>query len=227
MANDKKKESVGGLAFMFSLSCLCFLSIMNINALPGLFNEEGVWENWTQFGSGTALGAWFGHMFIRGRTHVFLHEFKHSLVSGLVGNRAKAIKVQQETGKFTYEYTKDTKKFNALISLAPYFLPIFTIPAIGLATACFEMLSAGYLIMIGVGYGIDCALNWRDISPIQSDFQNISGGFKVGVLFVVAMNVTIFTYLAAWVSQGWLGIKFLFTVLYNIMLHVVAYYRGL
>lgn len=146
------------------------------------------------------------HFLIKGRISVFIHEFKHSLISNFAGNRAKGMKIGSNSGHFTYEFSKDTAHFNAFIALAPYWVPLFTVPAIGLGYAFWRQDHIILVFLAGLGFGADLLLNTRDISPVQTDLTNLRGGYQVGLIYALAMNVTITSLLLAWVVQGPAGL---------------------
>lgn len=183
--------------------------------------------NWSRFSVGVILGLWFASMFIKGHLSVSIHELKHYILSQLVGNKFKGMRVRKHSGHVVYHYTPQTEKYNALIALAPYWFPLFTLPALLIALSISLELTKMVLMIVGFGYGVDLLLNIRDISPIQTDLTNINGGYNVGLAFVIAMNATLCTMLIAWVSLGTLGLKMLFTGHWNFMVHIVSYYRGL
>ncbi len=222
-ARKKKREKHGWIAFFSSLFFLLFLSALNLFLLPGLLDGYA-WTRASRFVAGGILGLWFAHQFIRGHLSVLLHEYKHAIVSGLVGNKWKGMKIKRDHGHFKYAYSKDTASYNAFISLAPYYTPLFLTPALILGLI-FEGTNADIaLFIVGVGYGLDFLLNMRDISPIQTDFSDLTGGFKVGVLYVAAMNLCITTTLLSWIFQGSAGIKLLGYGLWSFMTHVAAHY---
>lgn len=224
-AKDKKQTRVGGFAFFSSLFFLLVLLILNSCLLPNLWDEVALHRTGS-FALGIGPGVFFALYFIQGRSSVLIHEFKHSLISGLVGNRARELKVKRDSGHFEYEYTKSTAEYNAFISLAPYIIPLFTIPATLLAAAFWRHSHELMASVIGMGYGLDLVLNFRDISRRQTDLTMIKGGYSVGLLYVFAMNATILTILLAWIFQGILGLKYLVFGLWQVVLHIVAYYRS-
>jgi hypothetical protein len=232
MRRKKKKEEVdtspvGGLPFFISLFCLLLLATVNLITLPSLIDTRAYY-NWRWFIFGVIIGAMAAGTLIQGKLKVFIHEFKHSVVSRLAGNKEKRMKFRNRSGYYQYSYTQQTKKYNALISLAPYFLPLFTI--FSLLLMFVPQLSENpntLLLLVGIAYGGDLVLNVRDISPVQTDITEITGGYTMGLLFILAMNITIFTFLAAWVSQGLFGLKALVIVLWEFMVHMFVYYRGL
>ncbi len=225
--NRKQTQGkVGGIAFFMSLSMLLFLGSYNLLVLPGLWDNESS-NNFWRFFCGGLIGAAVASLTITGHTHVLLHELKHALVSNLVGNKWKGMKVKKDTGHFQYSYTKATSEYNAFISLAPYFLPLFTLPLLILSLAVWWKNHQIVVLITGIGYGIDLILNTRDLSPIQTDLTEITGGFSVAILYVLGMNLTISTILIAWVLKDLIGLQVLLYGLWQFCLHLVAYYRGL
>jgi hypothetical protein len=210
----KKKEkvytgTVGGPPFFFSLLCLVILTLSSLWVILvnfGLLNKTPL----LLFAATAAGGAWLSYVFVSGRLNVLIHEFKHSFVSSLVGNKAKKLKItSRETGHFEYSFTKDTAKYNALIALAPYFLPLFSFPmfmiGFGLSFKDVEVSPA----LFGLLYGMDVYLNVRDVGEHQTDFTSITGGYLVGISFVILMNLAILLIYLAWVGLGFEGLKLL------------------
>lgn len=66
------------------------------------------------------------------------------------------------------------------------------------------------ILFLGVLYGIDMLLNIRDIGDHQTDFTEINGGYYIGLSFVIFMNLSIITFLLAWVFHQWQGTKLIF-----------------
>jgi hypothetical protein len=216
-----RNNRVGGIAFFVSLIFLCLLATLNSLTLIAM-QESGTVLRWVAFTAAGAVGFFLAHRFSPERFAVFVHELKHSIVSNLAGNRAKRFKVQDRSGSFTYEYTKQTAAYNAFIALAPYWFPLFSI--VGIPSLVF-LLSPVHpwaptvvLLLAGILWGADCSFNLRDISPVQTDITGIRGGYRVGVLYIIAMNITLFSFLAAWVSRDIEGLYLLGKALWD-MLH--------
>jgi hypothetical protein len=203
-----KEKPVGGIAFYISLFSLYIVSTTNILQLPGLLNADST-IRLRYFISGTLVGCWIAYALIKGHLSVFFHETKHALVSGLVGNKQKGLKVQKETGEFAYSYTKYTAQYNALISLAPYFLPLMLFFGIFISLIFLGEQRNLALILIGVTYGCDLIMNMRDISFVQTDIKNINGGYKVGIAYIIGMNAFISSTLLAYILDDLNGLKYL------------------
>jgi len=203
----KRGEKIGGFAFFLSLSVLLPLGVVLIFLTLSYVPLD--WRTVAIF-----LGAWVAgivacQVFIRGHVSVLIHESKHAIVSNLVGNKRKGMKIGEHSGHFVYAYSKRTAHMNALISLAPYILPVFTFVGMLAAAAALRKDHAMAALLVGICYGVDTALNVRDISPIQTDINEIRGGYGVGLLYIFAWNLTIFGVLLAWVFNGPTGLGIL------------------
>jgi hypothetical protein len=215
IATEVNQEKIGGLAFFLSFVVLGILSIVNTY---NFFSLDIRWTEWRFFFAGMLLGGMVAHKFITGWVSVFLHELRHALLSNLVGNKWKGLVIKGESGHFEYAYSKKTARFNAFVALAPYWLPMFLILGGAVSVAAAFKYPAVLLVLIGIFYAIDLVLNFRDISPIQSDITEIKGGYGVGLTYIFIVNLFIFTLVAAWVSAGFDGVKYLFIALWRIFL---------
>jgi len=213
---DKTDEKVGGFAFYLSLLVLIPLGLLVILISFSTWNLSCA-QSTAVFLVGCLVGFVVGHSMIRGKLSVFLHEFKHSLISNLVGNKAKGMKIDTNSGHFEYKYSKATSHYNAFISLAPYIVPIATIISVPIAIAFFRSDHRLMVLVVGIGYGIDILLNIRDISPIQTDITGIRGGYKIGLTYILAWNLVIFGFLASWVFHGISGPKLMLTEFTDLM----------
>jgi hypothetical protein len=208
----KEKEEhgpVGGVTFFVSLLVLYLLGICNLIIVVSFISTESLFR-WRYFIIGGIGGAAFAHYFIRGHIAVFLHELKHAVLANLAGNRAKGMKIDEASGHFEYSYTKETAHMNALISLAPYFLPVLFVPCLGISYALAWNYPPVVLVCAGIGYGADLVLNIKEISPWQSDLTGIRGGFPIALAYIIAMNLALFSFIAAWASAGFEGLQLLF-----------------
>ncbi|MGI6525049.1 MAG: hypothetical protein ACOX2O_07160 [Bdellovibrionota bacterium] len=227
----KEKEEIkpkksGGIAFFITLICLIFISLFNLISLPSLFDENSP-SNWLQFIIGVVIGLLIAEVFIVKHFSVACHELKHYLLAAFAGNKFKELCVKEKTGHYTYSYTKDSAKYNAMIALAPYWFPLMTIFAAFLAVPIYFSIPELTIPLIGIGVGADLLMNMRDISPHQTDLTYIRGGFKVALAFIISMNLTILTLIAAWVSQGLAGFKMLFSNTFDLILTLYLYFKHL
>lgn len=206
MAHKKlpKQGKIGGVPFFVSLIFMTLLSmLLAVAALSQIVHAQP--ERVSAAIPGMIFGASVASLIIRGKLSVFLHELKHSILANLVGNRAKEMKVRATYGYFLYEYTRATAKHHAFISLAPYIIPLFSIAgALLCATVIRDQLPC--VVVWSICYGIDLVLNLRDISPYQSDFNDLRGGFTTGLLYVIATNIVIGSLALAWICAGSAGV---------------------
>lgn len=200
---EKEKKKVGGLAFFASLTFLALISINNLVVLPTIWGE-GSEGRVTFFIIGAALGVWLVHFFVpkEGNFSTLIHEYKHAILATLVGNKWKKLKVKGAGGKFSYAYTKETAGYNAFISLAPYYLLLFTIPTALIVFSLGMIETREGLMILGFSIGCDQLMCWRDVSPVQTDLTSIRGGYRVAVSYVVAINIALVTIIVAWVIGG-------------------------
>jgi len=225
MARKKPEEiseanPVGGLAFYISLFFLCFLGLLNSKTVLLLQSPPDL-TRWSAFLAFFVLGLLGTRRIFSNRLCVFIHELKHSIISNLAGNRAKKLKFEDQTGSFTYEYTKRTAAYNAFIALAPYWVPLFSVVGIPIAAFGIPQYPLIVLGIAGLLFGADWYLNMRDFSPHQTDITGIRGGYAIGALYILAMNITLSSIVAAWVSRDVAGLLALVQTLWEFVLRVV------
>lgn len=141
---------------------------------------------------GGALACLALHATGRGkRLYVAAHELTHALAAVLVGVRVRKISVGRKGG---YVLTDST---NAFISLAPYFLPFYTlaVSAAYWTAACFRPL-APYRPWFLAAAGFTLAfhlLHTADIltGPVQSDLRK-AGGPLFSLPLLVLLNCLAF-----------------------------------
>lgn len=195
-------EKVGGIWFYLSLIFICIsILILLPSWVKTLVNQSAISE-WRQFIGALFFGVGISVVIIRGGLNTLIHELKHKVLSGLIGNKAKKVAIKGAEGSFEYEYTETTAKYNAFISLAPYFLPLFTILSFPFWGFRYAWGDAIRIMILGAAYGIDITTAYRDIGPHQSDFSGIKGGYKIGLIYVAAMNILILLFISAWVAGG-------------------------
>lgn len=202
---DTTGDVVGGFAFFLSLAALLptgllFFTLSIAQLRSADLKLAGIFLASCLFGAVLAQGC------VRGHISVLIHEFKHSLISNLVGNKFKEMRINEHSGHVQYSYTKRTAHYNAFIALAPYIVPLFTFVATLVAIACFHGIEVGTLVVVGLAYGADLLLNVRDISPVQTDITLIRGGYSVGLLYIAAWNFIIAALVLAWAFQGTAGL---------------------
>ena len=184
--SSTKEEKIGGIALYLSLISLLILSLSNIFALITLVPsfDFNTLTNLIIALPAIAVGFILALFFIPEKTFVFMHETKHAVISGLAGNRWKKMHIENDSGHFEYAYSKQTAHFNAMIALAPYFVPLITIPLLAMSVVAFYQYHRLIVLIGSLAYGVDLFSNIRDIDPRQTDFSVIRGGFFVGLSYI-------------------------------------------
>jgi hypothetical protein len=204
-----KETRVGGFAFFLSLAALLVLVPVVFLILLALLDESSIVSG-AALAIGVAIGMLGCSLFVRGHWATFIHELKHAIVSNLCGNRSRGMTIGRDSGKFEYSYTKDTAHLNALIGLAPYCFPAFTLATLVVAIPLLYSYPHLYTVAaVGLGFGADISLAARDLGPHQSDLTTIRGGYPIGLLYVVLMNLLLLEILIIWATNGLAGLKFL------------------
>jgi hypothetical protein len=196
--------------------CLVIVNSVNLLGLSGalFYTTQSQWSGFLLAG---LCGAVAAACFINGGLSTFLHEVRHSTVSGLVGNSWGKMHVDGEIGYFQFKYAEKNRHFNALIALAPYYLPMFTVLGAVFMLLYYYHYRKWSTMLLGFGYGIDLVLNLRDISPFQTDLTRIRGGYSVAVAFIVLAQLALATLLSYWVIAQVSGLKYLVAVYWELI----------
>lgn len=205
-----EEEKVGGIWFYLSLLFICISILIFLPSWIRIIISQSSISEWRQFIGALFFGVGISVVIIRGGLNTLIHELKHKVLSGLIGNKAKKVAIQGSEGSFEYEYTETTAKYNAFISLAPYFLPLFTLLTFPFWGFRYAWGDAVRIMILGAAYGIDITTAYRDIGPHQSDFSGIRGGYKVGIVYVLVINILIWMFLSAWIVGGFSALGKLF-----------------
>jgi hypothetical protein len=222
---DTSDQVVGGFAFFLSLLLLLPTGMtLFVVAIAQIRHAD--LSAVLLFATALIAGIGLAHYLVKGHLSVLIHEWKHEVVSSLVGNRNKRMEVQEHSGSLQYEYTEQTAHYNAFIALAPYILPLSTFIGILTTLAISPSDPRVPLIIIGVSYGIDLLMNARDISPIQSDIHLIRGGFYVGLLYIISWNMITTALTFAWAFNGFSGITELVHVLAKLFIALYSAVTG-
>jgi len=189
MKKDKKKQkpkkrfSFAFLLSIFSNFILTAVFLLTIIHYETKYNIDI--QEWYIFGIGIlgALGLIVSSKISKFR--VFIHELKHSILVGLSGNVLKDFVVKKNTGHVEYQMYQDKAHYAPLISLAPYFFPLFSLPAFILVLFIREPYPIQSIMLLGFTLGADLTFSISEIHSHQTDFQVIVGGFLVSALYLV------------------------------------------
>lgn len=222
---DTSDDVVGGFAFFLSLALLFPTGLLLLSLAIRQIRQAEV-GNVIIFLAALVVGAAFAYRFMQGHLSVLIHEWKHELISSLVGNKNKRMEVGRDTGSLQYEYTRKTAHFNAFISLAPYIVPIFTFIGVLITAAVGSRHPSVALMIIGITYGADALMNTRDISPVQTDISLIRGGYSIGLLYIISWNMLTTAIVLAWAFQGFNGVAELFTTVMQLFIALYSVMTG-
>jgi hypothetical protein len=120
------------------------------------------------------------------RTYVFAHELSHALWGAVMGARIVRMNVAKRSGSVTLTKT------NMLITLAPYFFPLYTVAAVGLYYLLMPFTSvarwqAWWLGIIGFTWAFHLTFTLRTLSHEQPDVETHGRLFSYTVIY--AMNM--------------------------------------
>jgi len=180
---------IGWLGFTLSLLSLPFLAWIEIRFF--ILKEDLSYYLYPILG--IFAGLIISRTIFTNKTQIIFHEYRHMILSGLFGNKPKKLVVGNKTGSFEYEYSKDNAHANILISLAPYFLPFWTL--IAFLIMFFSGFNQGYAgAILGIGIGMDIEQWWDGFHPDQSDFDDVPFGIVGSFLFCLSwQSVFLFT----------------------------------
>jgi len=131
-----------------------------------------------------------------------IHELKHALLVIFSGNRVTDFHFDTDTGHVRYQMRSDKVHFGPWISLAPYYLPLFSFPVLALC-----ILIEGYndtlmSFVLGLSMAADIMLGLGDLHPHQTDIKSIRGGIFISGPFL-ASHFFVWTLICSlWVLSG-------------------------
>lgn len=203
---DLKKRHFS-LALLLAIPCSFFLAVFGLLVLITILTNypsqktthEPVWGLFACGFLGTSLLT-FGLRFAWLET--FIHELKHAVIVILSGNRLKAFSVSSTAGHVEYELEADELHLTPFIMLAPYYLPLFSIPTL-IACIVFEGELTNYLsLALGITLALDLLTSLKELHPAQSDLKRILGGFLSAGSFIAGV-LSLWTVLCLlWVANG-------------------------
>jgi hypothetical protein len=116
-------------------------------------------------------------------SHVMAHELTHALAALLMGGKVTSIHASTTGG------TTVVNKSHVFISLAPYFIPLYTFVAVGLYAIAAPSLKVIFLGLIGVTYAFHLALTVYSLSHHQPDLQE--GGVVFSLILIFTGNIIV------------------------------------
>lgn len=134
--------------------------------------------------------------------HVFGHELTHALWSMLFGGKVREIYVSGREGGYT-TYTKG----NFLVSLAPYFFPLYALVFLGLYKVVEDRYKAPLLFLIGFSAAFHVLLTLHSIRVGQADLRET--GMVFSLAFIYLMNCVVLGFLLCALSPKLGAVDFL------------------
>jgi hypothetical protein len=121
------------------------------------------------------------------RGYVLAHELTHAIWGWLMGARVHDISVKKESGSVTLSKT------NFLITLAPYFFPLYTVLAIATyyVTGIFWDVDKYHLFwlgLVGFTWSFHCTFTILTLMQRQSDIRECGRLFSYAVIYI--FNIT-------------------------------------
>ena len=123
--------------------------------------------------------------------YVFGHEFTHALWAWLFGARVKKMKVTSSGGHVVITKT------NFLITLAPYFFPLYAVIIIGIFAAGhwiwgWQKFFVYFHLLLGAAYGFHVTLTFHTLQTQQSDITSQGYLFSGVVIFLGNAGILLF-----------------------------------
>lgn len=117
------------------------------------------------------------------RAYVLAHELTHALWGAMMGARVSSMKVSRERGSVTLSKT------NFLVTLAPYFFPLYAVLVIiaYLAVSMFRDVrpyAAWWLALVGFAWGFHFTFTISTLMQRQTDIQRYGRVFSYSVIYL-------------------------------------------
>jgi hypothetical protein len=118
------------------------------------------------------------------RTYILAHELTHALWGAMMGARIFKMKISRESGSVTLS------KSNFLITLAPYFFPLYTVIII----AAYYILSIFYdvevyspvwLALVGFTWGFHFTFTISTLLQHQTDIREYGSVFSYTIIYLI------------------------------------------
>jgi hypothetical protein len=127
--------------------------------------------------------------------HVMAHELTHMFISALFGGKTKSLHVSTEGGKVL------VSKSNFIVSLAPYFFPLYAFVAAFIYFIARDEYRVYVAFFVGAALSFHIALTIFSLTTKQSDLYEDGTNIVFSLLFVFFMNIMIIALILSIVSQ--------------------------
>ncbi len=177
------------IIFISAAAVLLFLAVPLSWATVSLFNHISV-KSPVEMAFFAGFAAYlFVHMLLYKPVfiHVMAHELTHALFAFAFGGKTKKLEVSDRGGRVMIN------KSNFIISLAPYFIPLYTLVFMLIFVISKEQYQPYIAFFVGAGLAFHIALTIFSMSTSQSDLYEDSN-ILFSVVFVYVMNLVIIAF---------------------------------
>lgn len=206
LSNKPEIRKVGNWGFLFAVPSVFILATLALIILLVLFKQHPFDRHlWVSF-----CAAFFVALILVTRSSIqrlrtLVHELKHALLVVVTGNSVDSIEVGSGTGRVRYRMRSDKAHFGPIITLAPYFFPLLSLPVFLCALYFEGPYRLSFVIGLGVTLAFDYATNVYELHPNQTDLKAIYGGFLVAGSFLAGANLLWGLVCLIWVTAGRAG----------------------
>jgi len=154
--------------------------------------------------------------------HVMAHELTHMLWATLFGGKTKELRVSKEGGRVLIS------KSNFMISLAPYFFPLYALAATLIYFIARDEYRVYVAFFVGVALSFHIALTLFSLMTKQSDLHEDSN-IVFSLAFVTFMNIIVITFIMSVVSgkiNYLIFLKGVFTGCYDIVKWAAVWFHN-
>lgn len=221
----KKKEpdTVGNLGFLLAIPSsylLVFICAAAALILASYYPQDKTkWSLFLACALGTTTIISTSQIY---KLRILIHEIKHAILVMLTGNKLQTIEVGEREGLVTYLMHFDKKHFAPLITLAPYFLPVISLPILVAAIYYENDYPLFFSSLLGVGFAADLSFGVQDLHPAQTDLKRFFGGFLIAGLFLAGMYLLWGLICILWLIAGSKAYLFIFYGLYRLVNDVIS-----
>lgn len=203
---DTSKKS-GSIAFFLALPTSFILGALAFYSTAALLVVQGLdGQRLALFAAGCVVPIGFLSGRAPSRAKTLIHELKHAFLVVLSGNKLTEMKVARDLGHVSYELYESRARYGPFIILAPYFFPMFSLPALACCIVLEIFDVQPYLLLshalLGAAVAADILSAVQEFHPHQSDLQRIWGGRVLTYLFLAGANFCWVGICALWLQSG-------------------------
>ena len=210
MKQKKKNKKSASLAFYLAIPVSFVVAILSVLVFLSLFLRYPFDRTlWSLFVAGLLASVSIVASTSMPRFETFIHELKHAILVICTGNRLTDFHVDKGTGHVQYQMYTDRVHFVPFIVLAPYCLPLFSLPVLILGLALGNDYHRELALALGVALGGDIALGIQELHPGQSDLKAVFGGFLLAAAYIGGILFCWTSFCFLWVLAGKKGFLFL------------------